>query len=179
MRLHLDPSMKLLSNEIGSFLCAASRLGHVFIVTASANDFVRKCCRLCFPELLKVLDSLKVTILYARPCGDAAQEEPVERWKEAVFRTVLQGPFIRPLIPSLARFYESDSVKWKNILSYGDQWTDHTALRSAADAVSPMSVLRALLKHRRGGRIVCMGKLLSAISWRYERRSKRGIFHDM
>ena len=52
--LHGHPKMKALGLEIASFLKAAAQVGHVFIVTAAAHNFIRKCCRVCFPELLKV-----------------------------------------------------------------------------------------------------------------------------
>ena len=64
---------------------------------------VRKCCNVCFPELLKVLDDLQVTIIYARPQGVAELDEPIEHWKEAAFRTLLQASYERPLPPQLAR----------------------------------------------------------------------------
>ena len=66
--------MQELSSEIKAFLLAASKVGHVFLVTAAAHGFVRKCCRIFFPELRKVLDDLQVTIIYARPQVDAEQE---------------------------------------------------------------------------------------------------------
>jgi hypothetical protein len=132
VQLSSHPKMQELCAAIKSLLAAVSRVGHVFIVTAASKGFVRKCCRICFPELLKVLDDLQVKLIYARPQGDAELDEPIEKWKEAAFRKILQAPHERPLPPQLARFY--DSPGWKNVISYGDQWTDHTAVLRAAGA---------------------------------------------
>ena len=69
---------------------------------------VRKCCNVCFPELLKVLDDLQVTIIYARPQGGAELDDPsVEHWKEAAFRTLLLASYERPLPPQLARSWRA------------------------------------------------------------------------
>jgi hypothetical protein len=142
MSLQTNPKMKVLCSEIVSFLSTASRVGHVFIVTAASHDFIRKSCGVCFPELLKVIDALQVTIIYARPIGDAEHYEPIETWKEAAFRRALEAPHTRPLPPALARFH--DSVGWQNIISYGDQWTDHTALLKAAAAFAPNSSIKTV-----------------------------------
>merc|ERR1719487_1146083 len=131
--LHLlrhDPAIRALCTEIISFLCRASRIGHVFLVTASAPDFIAKCCSICFPELTPVFDDLKVTVIYARPRYEEVERDSVETWKEITYRKVLQGRSIRPLVPALARFY--GAPMWSLILSYGDEWSDHAALRSAA-----------------------------------------------
>jgi hypothetical protein len=143
--LYNNPKMKVLAREIKSFLCAAARVGHVFIVTAATHNFVRKCCRICFPELLNVLDDLQVTVIYARPIGDAEVEEPIENWKRAVYSKILHAPHLRPLPPQLARFY--DSTGWRNIISYGDQWTDHTSLLSAAASSEPQLGIKILKAH--------------------------------
>jgi hypothetical protein len=137
-----SPTVKALCTEIISFLSGVSRIGHVFIVTASARGFIDKCCRICFPQLMHVLDELKVTVIYARPLEDVAVNEPVELWKEAAYATVLRGRSIRPLVPELARFY--DAPQWSHVLSYGDAWTDHSALRRAMAAFSPDSVLKVV-----------------------------------
>jgi hypothetical protein len=143
---HDDPSCKALCSELIAFLCTVSRIGHVFIVTASTHGFIKKCCRICFPKLLPVLDALNVTVLYSRPQNcEAEWDETVEMWKEAAYRTLLHGPFIRPLKPALSRFYNSKG--WSHVLSYGDTWSDHTSLVSAAAAVSPESI-HACLKAR-------------------------------
>jgi hypothetical protein len=137
-----DPAMKALCSAIVSFLSSVARLGHLFIVTASAPGFITKCCRVCFPELLTVLDDLNVTVIYARPTTqDQAENETVEQWKEAVYRVVLEGRSLRPLVPELARF--DGAPQWSLLLSYGDEWSDHASLRSAMAAVSPGSVHRA------------------------------------
>jgi hypothetical protein len=136
------PSMKALCDRITSFLCEVSRIGHVFIVTASAPNFIAKCCRICFPKLLPVFDVLQVNIVYARPKYHEADNEPVASWKEFAYRTVLLGRSIRPLVPALARFY--DAPGWSHILSYGDDWGDHASLRDAVAAVSPESVLKVV-----------------------------------
>jgi hypothetical protein len=150
VRLHQDPSIKVFGVELAAFLCAASRVGHVFIVTASAHDFVTKCCRVCFPDLLPVLDALKVNIIYARPQHERLSNEAlyqnsgkqVEKWKEAVFGRILEAPFLRPIVPSLARFYKAEG--FYHVLGYGDQSTDHTALRNAAAVVSPQSLIKTV-----------------------------------
>jgi hypothetical protein len=134
--------MKVLCSEIVSFLSTASRIGHVFIVTAASHDFIRKCCRVCFPELLNVIDALQVTIIYARPTGDAELDEPIETWKEVAFRRALEAPHMRPLRPALARFH--GSAGWQSIISYGDQWTDHTSLLKAAAAFAPNSSIKTV-----------------------------------
>jgi hypothetical protein len=137
-----DPTVQLLCKDIITFLCTVSRLGHVFIVTASTYGFVTKCCRVCFPELLQAFDELNVSILYARPQFWEADNEPVEMWKHTAYRTLLGGRFIRPLMPALARFH--DAPVWSHVLSYGDSWSDHTTLKSAIEVVSPESVHMAL-----------------------------------
>jgi hypothetical protein len=141
--LRADPATKVLCREIIAFLCAVSRIGHVFIVTASTPGFITKCCRICFPELQPVFDELNVNIIYARPQFYDIDEEPVDMWKENAYRTILQGSFMRPLVPALARFYDSRSG-WSRVLSYGDSWSDHTALRSALATASPLTVHVAL-----------------------------------
>jgi hypothetical protein len=97
---------------------------------------------MCFPQLMRVLDDLNVTVIYARPQEDVAIKEPVEMWKEMAYGTVLQGRSIRPLAPELARFYGAPG--YPHILSYGDLWTDHSALRTAVAAFSPKSVLKSV-----------------------------------
>ena len=67
---------------------------------------------ICFPKVLKVLDALQVTVTYVRPHGELEHVEPIEQWKEVVFRRMLQAPHERPLVPLLARFY--DSLGWQN-----------------------------------------------------------------
>jgi hypothetical protein len=136
------PTIKTLCGDIIAFLSGVSRIGHVFIVTASAHGFIAKCCRICFPQLMRVLDDLNVTVIYARPQRDVAIKETVEMWKEVAYGAVLQGRSIRPLAPELARFYGAPG--YSHILSYGDAWTDHSSLRSAAAAFSPESVLKAV-----------------------------------
>jgi hypothetical protein len=157
--LHGHPKMKALGLEIASFLKAAAQVGHVFIVTAAAHNFIRKCCRVCFPELLKVFDTLHVTIIYARPSPPSTLEpstphtphtphehaESIETWKEVVFRKVLAAPHERPLVPRLARFYGSPG--WRNVLGYGDQWTDHSALRNAAAPLEAPSLIKTVKAH--------------------------------
>jgi hypothetical protein len=144
LRFHADqtPSLRVLCDEIISFLCEVSHIGHVFIVTAAAPNLITKCCRICFPKLLPVFDALKVTVVYARPQHHETDREPVHAWKEIAYRTVLQGRSIRPLVPALARFY--DAPGWSHIISYGDEWSDHASLRTAAAAVSPESVLKVV-----------------------------------
>lgn len=156
------PEMRALCTEITSFLSAASRIGHIFIVTAASQDFVRKCCRVSFPEVFKKLEDLQVTIVYARPCGDFEWTEDVEQWKEAAFLKILQAPHERPLVPRLSRFYEA--AGWENLVSYGDQWTDHTALASAAAAVSPASTLKTLKAHRNQNGLT-PGALAEELRW--------------
>jgi hypothetical protein len=136
------PRFKALCGDIISFLSRVSRIGHVFIVTAAAPGFIEKCCRICFPQLMRALDELKVTVIYARPQRDVAVNEPVEVWKEIAYGAVLQGRSVRPLVPELARFYGAPG--YSHILSYGDAWTDHSALRSAAAVFSPGSVHKAV-----------------------------------
>jgi hypothetical protein len=63
-------------------------------------------------------------------------------WKETTYRTLIQGRFIRPLVPALARFYNAPD--WAQVLSFGDSWGDHTTLQSAAAAHSPTTVHVAL-----------------------------------
>ena len=70
---------------------------------------------ICFPNVLKVLDALQVTVTYVRPHGELEHVEPIEQWKEIVFRRMLQAPHERPLVPLLARFY--DSLGWQNATS--------------------------------------------------------------
>jgi hypothetical protein len=139
MPQHQSPTMKTLCEEIIAFLSEVSRIGHVFIVTASAPGFIAKCCRICFPKLIPVFDELNVNIIYARPQDHEATKESVETWKEIAFSRILQGRSIRPFPPALARFYGAPG--WSHILSYGDAWSDHVALRSAAAHLSPESVL--------------------------------------
>jgi hypothetical protein len=145
LNIKSTPKMKVLCSRIVSFLSAASRVGHVFIVTAASHDFIRKCCRIFFPDLLKVLEDLQVTIIYARPHGDFEHQESFEQWKEAVFRRSLASPHERPLPPQLARFY--GSTGWQNLISYGDQWTDHSALLKAAAAFEPQNLIKTLKAH--------------------------------
>jgi hypothetical protein len=137
-----NPNMRALADQIISFLCKASRIGHVILVTSSAPNFIQKCCRICFPKLLPVFDGLKVTVVYARPQYHEVDREPVEMWKEIAYSTVLQGRSIRPLVPALARFY--DAPKWSHILAYSDDWGDHAALRRAVRSASPESVLKVV-----------------------------------
>ena len=73
---------------------------------------------ICFPKVLKVLDALQVTVIYVRPHGELEHvDDPStrEQWKEVVFRRMLQAPHERPLVPLLARFY--DSLGWQNATS--------------------------------------------------------------
>jgi hypothetical protein len=146
-------------------------VGHVFIVTAASHGFVRKSCNVCFPELLKVLDDLQVTIIYARPQGVAELDEPIEHWKEPAFRMLLQASYERPLPPQLARFY--DSQGWQNILSFGDQWTDHTSLLKTAKAFgldAPIKTVKAqdgLTPEALGQQLRLVGRMLPSLadSW--------------
>jgi hypothetical protein len=163
--------MQELSSEIKAFLLAASKVGHVFLVTAAAHGFVRKCCRIFFPELRKVLDDLQVTIIYARPQVDAEQEVYKGQWKDAAFSTLLQAPYERPLPPQLARFYNSEG--WQNMISYGDQWTDHASLLRTAEAFgldAPITTVKAqegLSPEALGEQLRMVGKMLPSLaeSW--------------
>jgi hypothetical protein len=137
-RLRSNPAVKSHHRRLLALLTAATKIGHVFIVTAAHRGFVQKACAVLYPDLYRKLQELGVTILYSRPDTTAA---PVEEDKAKMFSLALGH--LRPIPPTTARFYAQDLLSpkstgtfsiadnWDQVFSIGDAWEDLTALKAA------------------------------------------------
>jgi len=132
----IEQVMSRLLVRLSAFLRCAAQNAQVFIVTLAKRPWVIRSSDLFIPGLKKVLDELKLNIIYAQ---EGIPVEMKRKYASAEFRTAKQEMEFWTLVKSMSIAREIDATyqrvggSWKNIISFGDSDFERYGTIAAAD----------------------------------------------
>lgn len=120
--------LESLAHKVVNLLSLASVLGQVVIVTNAKRPWVKTMCNRHMPGLKEILE--QITVIYA--LEGVRMPNPVPQDPEA-FKRVFTTTKVQAMRNAVTSFYSRyPNQSWKNIVSVGDAWFEHNAVRQVA-----------------------------------------------
>jgi len=135
--------LQMCSQNTAKLIRTSAEKGHVLIVTLAKEGWVKESCKNFFPEVGKVIEGLKIPIIYAQ-VGIKEDHDRVSRMAHEEVGKFWAGVKGKAIQREIKKFYSQyEGQTWKNIISIGDSDFERLGTIGATEEYRTMKCLTA------------------------------------